>query len=241
MAKEYGILEGTYADYAEKGIGRLKKIQDFTMIGQQGGEAEIRSSIFVSMLTDKEWQIGKVAPENVQNIKDTIAITQGIFSKVDSPLWLQTWYGRMFFQMNRWRITNTMLLRRTTLDAAKDPRTGNYNTQSTTRLGQMLVAYGVGMYISNELRKAGYRKAGDVARNIAQAIDGITTLITEGDLIKMFTENPTLQTLKEIGNTIQDFAHYLYIPGAEKARGKSIEDTYIAPVQNIEDILKGLE
>jgi len=241
MAKENGILEGTYADYAEKGIGKLKKLQDFTMIGQKGGEFEIRSSIFASMLTEKEWKSGKIAPENLQKIKDTVSITQGVFSAVDSPLLLQTWYGRMFFQMNRWRITNTMLVRRITIDAAKDIKAGKYKTQNTSRLGKMLVAYGTGMYISNELRKAGYRKAGDVARNIAQTIDGVTSLVTEGDLVRMFTENPTLQTLKEVGNSIQDFAHYLHVPGAEKARGKGIEETYIAPVQGIEDIMKELQ
>lgn len=238
LANEYGILQGTYADYAQKGIGRLKQLQDLTMVGQQGGEVEIRGSIFASMLTDKEWASGKIPSERIQEIQDVVAITQGVFSKVDSPLILQTWYGRMFFQMNRWRITNAMLLRRITTEAAVDIKAGKFNTQNTTRLGKTLVAYGVGMYLSYELNKAGYKKAGDVARNMAQTIDGVTSLVTEGDLIKMFTDNPTLSIFKEIFSTIQNFAYYIHVPGARKTKEKGIEDTYIAPLENIKDIVE---
>jgi hypothetical protein len=146
----------------------------------------------------------------------------------------------MFFQMNRWRITNAMLLRRITNDASKDIKEGNFNTQNTTRLGKSLVAYGMGMYISYQLAQAGLKTASDVARNMAQTIDGVTSLFTEGQLIKMFTDNPTLSVFKQIFNTIQNTANYIHVPGVKKAREKGIEDTYIAPIENIKDVVEAL-
>lgn len=241
LATDYGALEGTYAEFAQKGIGRLKKLQDLAMIGQKAGEVEIRSSIFVSMLTDKEWQTGKISPEKFNQIKDVISITQGVFSKADSPLWVQTWYGRMFFQMNRWRITNAMLLRRITNNAVADIKAGNYNTQNTTRLGKTILAYGTGMYISYELSKAGLKVASDVAKNMAQTIDGMVSLFTEEQLIKIFTDNPTLQVFKGIFATIRNTATYLHIPGVKKSREKGIEKTYIAPIETIENITEELQ
>src|SRR3990167_6876971 len=238
LATKYGALEGTYADFAQKGIGSLKKYQDLMMIGQKVGEVEIRSSIFASMLTDKEWKTGEISSSKFNEIKDVIAKTQGIFTKWDSPLLLQTWYGRMFFQMNRWRITNGMLLKSIVSDAFTDMRSGNFKTQNVARLGKTLVAYGTGMYISYQFAQAGYRTASQVAKNMAQTIDGILSLFTEGDLIKMFTENPTLQLFKEFSNTIQNTATYIHAPGAEEARGKGIEDTYVAPVETTKDILE---
>lgn len=241
LAKQFGILDGTYSDYAQKGIGSLKKLQDFSMIGQRIGEIEIRSSIMAAMMTDAEWKAGEISKERINEMKDVVALTQGIFSKVDSPLLLQTWYGRMFFQMNRWRITNALLMRRVVADAAVDIKAGNYKTQNVNRLGKMIVAYGVGMYVANELYKAGFKKAGDVAKNMAQTVDGVASLFTEGDLKKIIKDNPTFQVLGEIFNTIQNTATYLHVPGAKPAKDKGIESTYIAPVTTAEDILKGIE
>jgi hypothetical protein len=241
LATEYGALEGTYSDFAQKGIGALKKYQDMAMIGQKVGEIEIRSSIFASMLSDKEWQSGEISPEHFLEIKDVIAKTQGVFSKWDSPLLLQTWYGRMFFQMNRWRITNISLMHEITIDAVKDIKSGNYKTQNVSRLGKALTAYGAGMYISYQLALAGYKTASDVTKNMAQTINGIFSLFSEGELSKMVSENPTFQDLKELSNTMQNTAKYLHVPGAKKSKGKGIEDTYIAPVDTTKDILESIE
>ncbi len=238
LATRYGALEGTYSDFAQKGIGNLKKYQDMMMIGQKVGETEIRSSIFASMLSEKEWKTGEISPAKFQEIKDTIAVTQGVFSKWDSPLLLQTWYGRMFFQMNRWRITNAMLLKDLTGSAYTDIKAGNFKTQNVSRFGKMLTAYGIGMYTSYQLGMAGYKTASDVARNMAQTVDGITSLFSKGELIKMFTDNPTLQVLEEVSNTIQNTARYIHVPGAKKARGSGIEDTYVAPIENTKDVLE---
>ncbi len=208
------------------------------MIHQKVGEVEIRSSIFASMLSDAEWKSGVLKEGTYATIKDTIAKTQGIFSKWDSPLLAQTWYGRMFLQMNRWRITNAAMLTGIVKDAYADVKVGNYKSQNVSRLGKSLLAYGSGMYISYQLGLAGYKTAADTAKSMATTIDGTMSLFTKGELAKMFTENPTFQTLKELSNTIQNTAKYLHIPGAEKAKGKEIKDTYVAPIEGTKDILE---
>lgn len=238
LASEYGALEGTYSDFAQKGIGNLKKAQDALMIHQKVGEIEIRSSIFASMLSDAEWKSGVLKEGTYASIKDTIAKTQGIFSKWDSPLLAQTWYGRMFLQMNRWRITNAAMLTGIVKDSYADIKDGNYKSQNVSRLGKALLAYGSGMYISYQLGLAGYKTASDTARSMATTIDGTMSLFTKGELTKMFTENPTFQTLKELSNTIQNTANYLHIPGAEKAKGREIKDTYVAPIEGTKDLLE---
>lgn len=241
MAQNFGMLDGTYADYAQRGIGSLKKLQDFAMIGQRIGEQEIRASIMASMLTKEEWASGKISRERVNSMKDVIALTQGIFSKTDSPLFVQTWYGRMFMQMNRWRITNALLMRRIVSDGIADMKAGKYDTPAVTRLGKSLIAYGIGMYISSQLYQAGHKKAGDVAKNMAQTIDGIASLVTAGDLVKMFTDNPTLSMFKEFSHSIQNTAAYLHVPGAKHTQERGIENTYVAPVKIGNDLLNTLE
>lgn len=241
LATEYGALEGTYSDFAQKGIGVLKKGQDVLMMFQKWGEIEVRASIFSSMLTEKEWKTGVLSQERFNEIKDVIAITQGVFSKWDSPLLLQTWYGRMFFQMNRWRITNAMLLKSIVSDAATDVKAGKFNTRNTTRLGKTLIAYGAGMYISYQLAQAGFKMASDVTRNMAQTTDGVLSLFTKGELVTMFTKNPSLDFLQDVSDSVQNLSNYLHVPGVKKARGKGIQDTYIAPIQALEDISDAVE
>ena len=121
-----------------------------------------------------------------------------------------------------------------------DVRAGKFNTVATRRLAKSLVAYGVGMYISSELAKAGYRQASSVAQNMAETINGIVALFSEGDLVKMFTENPTLSLFKEVSNTIQNAAAYINVPGARKAKGRGVEDTYIAAIQTGKDVAEAI-
>lgn len=240
MASHYGALEGTYSDFSQKGIGALKKYQDLMMVHQKVGEVEVRSSIFASMLTEKEWKTGVLEEGKYTAIKDVIAKTQGIFSKWDSPLLAQTWYGRMFLQMNRWRITNAAMLTDIVKGSYADVKEGNFKSQNVSRLGKALLAYGTGMYLSQQLGIAGYKTAADTSRAMATTIDGIFSLFTNGELKRMFTDNPTFQTLGEISNTIQNTAKYLHIPGAKKAKGKEIQDTYIAPIEGTKDVLESL-
>ena len=228
LAFRYGALEGTFADYAQQGIGKLKRLQDLMMIGQRGGEYEIRVSLFASELTQKEFMSGEITPERIRQIKDIIAITQGIFSKTDSPLWLQTWYGRLFMQMNRWRITNVMLLRRLIKEK-------NYKG-----LSKAFILYGIGMYLSYELGKAGHKRAKVVAQSMAEAINSVITLITLKPITDALTDNPTFSVLKEITYSIQELANYIRVPGIEKPRGlefqQGIEETWIAPVERTKEL-----
>ena len=241
IAREYGILEGTFADYAQRGIGKLKKLQDLAMIGQRGGEYEIRSSLFASELTDEEWQLGKISPERVREIKDLIAITQGVFSKTDSPLWLQTWYGRLFLQMNRWRITNVMLLRRLTIETLREQKQGKRFGSATRNLSTAFILYGIGMYLYYELGKAGYKKAAQVAQTMGQEIHTIVELVTLKPIVDALTDNPTLSVLKEMAFTIQELANYIRVPGIDKPTGlefqRGIEKTWIAPIERTKELL----
>ncbi len=227
MALEYGVLEGTFADYSQKGIGKLKTFQDLLMIGQRVGEFEIRTSLFVSGLTSEEFATGKISIEKVRKIKDEIAITQGIFSKTDSPLWLQTWYGRLIMQMNRWRITNVMLLRRLVKDR-------NYKG-----LSKAFILYGIGMYLSYELGKAGYKKAAQVAQSMAEEINSIITFFPS--IVNAITDNPTYQVLKEFSFTIQELANYIGVPSAQEPRKvefqKGIEETWISPIERPKELM----
>ncbi len=100
----------------------------------------------------------------------------------------------------------------------------------------MLIPYGIGMYLSYQLGLAGYKTASKTAESMAQTIDGMMSLFTKGELAKMIKDNPPMHTFEEISNSIQDLAAFLHIPGAKKARGKGVEDTYVAPVQALEDI-----
>jgi len=241
MAQEYGALEGMYADYATIGaIGKLKKLESLSMIGQKAGEYEIRASIFAGELTPEEWASGKISSKRYEQIRDTIAITQGIFSKTQSPLWVQAWYGRLFFQMNRWRITNSMLIRRLVLNSVKEQRSGVRLGKATKQLSKAFILYGIGMYLNYELGKAGYKKAAQVAESMAQVIQSTIELLTLKPIIDSLSDNPTFSVLKELSFSIQELANYIRVPGQEEPRTldfqQGLEKTWIAPVKTIEDI-----
>lgn len=229
MAQENFVLEGTYADYAQQGIKKLRKVRDLFMIGQKAGEYEIRTSLFVGELTDKEWETGEIDPQHLQRIKDTIAITQGIFSKTQSPLWMQTWYGRMFMQMNRWRVTNAMLVGRLIKEK-------NYKG-----LSKAFILYGIGMYIAYQFAKAGYKKAAKVAQASAETINSIIEAVTLKPIYDAITDNPTLSALGELVYTIQEVANYIGVPGIEEPRKiefkRGIEKTWISPIERTKELL----
>jgi hypothetical protein len=240
MALRYGVLEGTFADYAQKGIGKLKKLQDFTMILQQAGEYEIRASIFAAELTPEEFKSGEISVERVREIKDIIAITQGLFSKTDSPVWLQTWYGRLYMQMNRWRITNAMMFRRVLKGSVKEQRAGKRFGRHTKKLAKMFIMYGIGMYLNYQLARAGYKRAAKVATAMAETVNSIIEALTLKPITDALTDNPTLSILKEFAFTIQELASYIKVPGVEKPSKvefqQGIEDTYIAPVAKTKEL-----
>jgi hypothetical protein len=245
IAVKHGVLEGTYADYTQRGIGKLKKLQDKAVIGQQAGEVEIRTCMFVSELTDQEWETGNISPVKSRKLRDDIAITQGIFSKTESPLWVQTALGRMIMQMNRWRITDAMMLRRIVNGAKEEWKQGNYKGQDSQRLSKALLFYAIGMYVSYELGKAGLKKAAQIAQSMSEVVNSLISLISQGDLMKMITDNPTLSVIKEFFFTMQNLAKYLHVPGAQKPSKikiqQGIEETYIAPLDTVKDIIDELQ
>ena len=243
MALDYGILEGTYADFAVGRLGRkFQHLRDITMVGQKAGEYEIRSTIFAAELTPEEWATKNITSERLRKIKDVIAITQGIFSKIDTPLWIQTWFGRVLFQMNRWRITNAMLFRRVTLEAASEIKKGNFKGSGTRRLLKMFFMYGLGMWLSYEFVKAGVKKikiAGqdinmeDVAKSMSESINNLINLFPA--MVRSLSDNPTYSVLKEMAFTIQGMAAYL---GADRTPfsiefRRGIEETRIKPLEAI--------
>ena len=244
IAVEHGVLEGTYADYTQRGIGKLKKLQDLAMIGQQAGEVEIRTTLFISELTDQEWKTGDISEIKSRKLRDTIAITQGIFSKTESPLWVQTVLGRTIMQMNRWRITDAMLLRRIVNGAKEEWSQGNYKGQNTFRFAKAFLFYGIGMYVGYQLARAGYKKASQMAQSMAEVINSLISLISQGDLSRMITDNPTLSVMKEFFFSAQALAKYLHVPGAQNPNKikiqQGIEDTYMAPVQTTKELIDSL-
>ena len=72
-------------------------------------------------------------------IQNGIAITQGIYNKVQSPLFVQTFLGRSVLQFGRWKITNAALFRRIIKQAkaewAKDNFTGEGSSAWLTGCG----------------------------------------------------------------------------------------------------------
>ena len=241
IAQKYGALEGTYADYAQKGIGKLKKVQQVLMVGQKAGEFEIRSSLFAGELTEQEWNTEEVSPERIRELKDFIAITQGIFSKTDSPLWLQTWYGRLVMQMNRWRITNVMLMRRLELNAIKEIKAGKKYGKWQQKISKAFIIYGIGMYLAYKLGEAGYKKASQVAQSMGEVINSIVQTITLKPIVDALSNNPTYSALKEIAYSIQELAAYIGVPGAQEPSPlqfqQGLEKTWIAPIERTKELL----
>jgi hypothetical protein len=241
IAQKYGALEGTYADYAQKGIGKLKKVQQVLMVGQKAGEFEIRSSLFAGELTEQEWNTEEVSPERIRELKDFIAITQGIFSKTDSPLWLQTWYGRLVMQMNRWRITNVMLMRRLELNAIKEIKAGKKYGKWQQKISKAFIIYGIGMYLAYKLGEAGYKKASQVAQSMGEVINSIVQTITLKPIVDALSNNPTYSVLKEIAYSIQELAAYIGVPGAQEPSPlqfqQGLENTWIAPIERTKELL----
>ncbi|RJO64156.1 MAG: hypothetical protein C4540_04560 [Candidatus Omnitrophota bacterium] len=245
IAVEHGVLDGTYADYTQRGIGKFKKLQDIAMIGQQAGEVEIRTCLFVSELTDQEWETENISPVKSRKLRDVVAITQGVFSKTESPLWVQTILGRTIMQMNRWRITDAMLLRRIVNGAKEEWSQGNYKGKDSQRLSKAIFFYALGMYLSYEASKAGLKKASQIAQSMAEVINSLISLISQGDLSRMITDNPTLSVMNEFFFTVQAVVKYLRVPGARKPSKikiqQGIEETYIAPLNTINDIIEELQ
>ena len=97
------VAEGAYMELAKQGFTeRSKTILDtFLFGGMQSGEFEIRGSMFLGYLTPEEWRTEVISGERMRYIMDQIARTQGVFTKAESPLAVQTATGRMAMLFGR--------------------------------------------------------------------------------------------------------------------------------------------
>ena len=238
-----GVLQGSYADLARSTlIKKGRRVSDIVLYGgMEMGEYEIRGTYLLGNLTKDEW--GKVlsgakdvlTPQRFRETLDGIAITQGIYTKVDSPLFVQTWYGRMMMQFGRWRITNAMLARRIAKSAIKEIKAGEYYGTNTRRVLKMIFSYGMMMYMGYQLGKKGYKRGQKIALAGAELINNIFGVISGEILYDAVTRNPTIDTLGSIVYTIQNAAAYIGIaeepyPVTVK---KGITDIYIAALRTL--------
>jgi len=246
LAVTHGLLEGTYADYAQKALQMFRAITRADLIHQKLGEIEIRTCLFVSELTPEEWNTEIISPARYRKFKNDIAKTQSIFSRAESPLFAQTWYGRMILQMIRWRITNAMLLRRTIMDAVNAKKTGD---QAGFKKAMRIISYefiiwGIAEYLSFQLFRAGLAKWAKVAESAGQVVQNMIEIFTLGPIVDAITDNPVLSTMKELAYSIQAIANYLRIPGIEEPSNieinKGIEETYIAPLKGIQSAIDNI-
>lgn len=233
MATEFSIFEGTFAEYVEKGIGGLKRYSDILMFGQRAGEYEIRGTIFASELTEEEWMGEKISPQRIREIKDIIAITQGLFSKIDSPLWVQTWYGRMFTQMNRWRVTNALMFRRILNGVIKEQKAGIHVGINSRRMSKMFLMYAISLWVSYEFGKAGYKEARKIAKSAGEVINNLIEIVTLKAITDAITDNVTFSSFKRLTYDLQMLASYIHLLDApSRIRFQNgLRGIYIAPVE----------
>jgi hypothetical protein len=138
-----------------------------------------------------------------------------------------------------------MLLRRIVNGAKEEWSQGNYKGQDTFRLAKALLFYSIGMYIGYELKKAGIKIGAQIAQSMAEVVNSLISLISQGDLKRMITDNPTLTVMKEILFSAQQLADYIHVPGAQKPQEfqtqQGIEETYIAPLNTVKEIIDELQ
>jgi len=213
---ESGILDGTYVDFARSGVNK-KLVRTSEMVlygGMEIAEYEIRGTYFVGELTDAEWKQAlagnlELSDKRFREILDGLAITQGIYTKVDSPLFAQTWYGRAMIQFGRWRITNAMLLRRISNGAMAEYKAGNYKGPNTRKVLKMLVSTGVMVYLAWELGKRGHKEARKVALAGTELIKNIYEIFPPKVLYDVLSHNPSIETLGSFVFTIDTLLSYI--------------------------------
>jgi hypothetical protein len=238
MCKEYGILEGTYADYAQMGLSRIKSLVNKGMVLQQYGEYEIRGTLFAAELTDQEWESGKIESKHLNEIKDIIAKTQTLFTKVDSPLWMQTTIGRAIMQMARWKVTYAMLARDYAKGAGKEWAKGKTGP-NTVRLARLLPIFLLGLYIEFWLVSNGYKKAAEVVKSTHEIVNNFFTIIP--DTYEQVKDNPLMKYIGMSIFTMATISSYLF--GTEPPRKIEInsgwEKLYIPAIRQFTETNTG--
>ena len=239
IISELGLLDGSYVDVArQKIISKGKKVTDVLLYGlMQASEYEIRGSFLLGQMTAEEWTSGTLTPQRFREILDGIAITQGIYTKVDSPLFVQTVMGRAVLQFGRWKITNALLVRRITTAAKAEIKAGNYKGENTRKILKMLIASGAVMYLAYELGKQGYEQGEKVAKAGAELVLTIVSFMTGETIYEALAKNPTLQTFGDIVYTLQELASYITFGIVDEPRQlqfqRGIDEVYVSALQTL--------
>ncbi len=230
------VAEGAYMELAKQSFTeRSKTILDtFLFGGMQSGEFEIRGSMFLGYLTPEEWRTEVISGERMRYIMDQIARTQGVFTKAESPLAVQTATGRMAMLFGRWKLTNLMMFRDICKGAKAEWGKGEYNGTYTHRLLKMLMVGGAAMYLGYEFGKRDYRKAKQLAMSAAQIFE----VLYETGTLELFynarAHNPVIERLGEVVHTMQTLASFLTGgliegPSEQEYWRHGIEETIMEP------------
>ncbi len=240
IISDAGLLDGSYVDIIRKNIGsKTKRAVDMTLYGgMELAEYEIRGSYFLGEMTKQEFKTGILSRQRFREILDGIATTQGIYTKVDSPLFVQTAIGRSMMQFGRWKITNLNLVRRISGGAKKEWAKGEYLGKNTRSLLKMFTLYGAGTYLMFEAGKAGYKESKKVAEAGTELVSLFLNLPEE--TMRAVQENPLFQTLDATIYSIQELMNYMGIieePRAIKFRS-GIEDLWLSPIERPKALLR---
>lgn len=234
-----GLLDGSYTDIIRQNIvSKGKRGINLALYGgMEAAEYEIRGSYFLGELTKQEFKTGIVSPEKFRKILDGIAITQGIYTKVDSPLFVQTMLGRSVMQFGRWKITNMNLVRRITKGAKQEWARKEWLGKNTQSLLKMFVLYGMGTYLSYEAGKAGMKRAQKIAEAGTELINLFLNLPEE--TMRAIQENPMFSTLDATAYTIQELMSYIgLVEEPRKIKFRSgIEDLWLSPIERPKELL----
>ena len=213
---------------------------------QAAGETIIRPTMFLGGMTSKEWADGVFSKDaytqliKVHTLLDDIDKTQGRFTKTTSPLYAQTWIGRAMLQMNRWVITDLMLVNRIATGAYNEWKSGKKTGPNTTRLFKMIALWGIASYLTYQLAKRGHKTAAKLLQTIGQ-LGAITWQIVGGKPIDdMITNNPTVSGLEKLWFSWQILLSYVNsidIPAPSKiVMQGGVESTFLSPVRTVKNI-----
>ena len=145
--------------------------------------------------------------------------------------------GRAIVQFNRWRITNSLLVRRIALGMKDEVSRGVYDGTNTRRLVKMMLINGVGMYLAYEAGKAGNKRAQQVARASAELALTIVDIATGKVIYDALANNPSMETLGTFAFSMQQLASHITFGIVEEPRQiefrQGIENMYVAGLRLI--------
>lgn len=200
---ESGILDGSYVDIARSDMpGRVANVVNKVgFIGMQGGEYLIRGSVALGQISKEEWLSGDVSDESFVKIVDTLAKTQGVYTKTQSPLFTQTITGRTMVQFMRWVFTNLALTRRVAIGARQEWKNGIKGGPNTRRAIRLFVISSMALVLGQMFAAAGWDLGKKLARAASELINTIISILTLQTFRDMLN-NPTTQAMDALSYTI---------------------------------------